>query len=129
MQKWRRGGIIRRGCTRTQLAIRHPAEITTRVIHSQWVDTNKGCFVEFDVLTTCKVISSLHRLVTVCTHGDLIVLPHWEIRLPAPWSDIPLSHIILSWVNKSHTHIYIYIYICIYVCKACMYLIESIKTL
>ena len=26
----------------------------------------------------------------------LIVLPHWEIMPPAPWSAIPLSHIILT---------------------------------
>ena len=32
--------------------------------------------------------------MTVCTRGDLTVLPHWEIRLPAPWHHIPLSHII-----------------------------------
>ena len=35
-------------------------------------------------------------LVTVCAHGGLIVLPHWETRLPAPWLDSPFSHIILT---------------------------------
>ena len=37
-----------------------------------------------------------HQLVTVCTHGDFIVLPHWDIRAPAPCPTIPLSHIILT---------------------------------
>ena len=31
-------------------------------------------------------------LVTVRTHGDFIVLAHWEIRPPTRWPDIPLSH-------------------------------------
>ena len=35
-----------------------------------------------------------YRLVTVRTHGDLIVLPHWGTRLPAPWLAIPFSLII-----------------------------------
>ena len=26
----------------------------------------------------------VHRLVTVCTHGDFIMLPYWDIRLLAP---------------------------------------------
>ena len=30
------------------------------------------------------------------THGDVIVLPHWETKLPAPWPAIPLRHIILT---------------------------------
>ena len=30
-------------------------------------------------------------LVMVHTHGDLIVLTHWEIRPSASWPDIPLS--------------------------------------
>ena len=31
----------------------------------------------------------------LCNHGNIIVLPHWEIRLLATWPDIPLSQIIL----------------------------------
>ena len=39
-----------------------------------------------------------HRLATVLTHGDFIVLPHWNIRQLAPWpaNAIPLSRIILT---------------------------------
>ena len=37
-----------------------------------------------------------YQLVTVHTHDNIILLPHWEIRLPAPWHDIPFSHIILT---------------------------------
>ena len=36
-----------------------------------------------------------YRLVTVHTDGDFIVLPHWESRLLAPWSNFALCHIIL----------------------------------
>ena len=38
----------------------------------------------------------LYRVVTVHTHSDFIVLPHWETRLQVPCPEIPLSHIILS---------------------------------
>ena len=37
-----------------------------------------------------------YRLVTVCTHSDFIVLPHWDTRPPASRLTIPLSHIILA---------------------------------
>ena len=37
-----------------------------------------------------------YRLVTVRTHGDFIMLPHWNTRLPTPWPAIPLSCIILT---------------------------------
>ena len=30
--------------------------------------------------------------MTVCTHGNFIVLPNWQIRLLAPWPDIPLTN-------------------------------------
>ena len=49
---------------------------------------------------TMKVFLFFYALATykgncnIRTHGDFIVLPHWKIRLPAPWADIPLSHII-----------------------------------
>ena len=33
-------------------------------------------------------------LVTVHTYGDFIVLPNWETRPPAPWSDITLSELV-----------------------------------
>ena len=45
------------------------------------------------VLATAKVTSGL---VTVRTHGYFIVLPNSETMPPAPCTDIPLSHIILS---------------------------------
>ena len=34
--------------------------------------------------------------VTVCTHGNVIVLPYWDTRPLAPWPAIPLSHTILT---------------------------------
>ena len=46
--------------------------------------------------TNIKQYQDAYRLVTVRTHGDVTVLPHYETRLPAPSLDIPLSHIILA---------------------------------
>ena len=40
----------------------------------------------------------MYRLVAVHTHGNLIVLPHWDNRPPAPWAFIPLSW---HWANQS----------------------------
>ena len=37
--------------------------------------------------------------VLICdraTHGNFIVLAHWEAKSPASWPDIPLSHITLT---------------------------------
>ena len=54
-----------------------------------------GWLLEFYILVTSRIISGR---VTVHTYGHFIVLPHWETRPSAPWSEIPLSHIIwLSW--------------------------------
>ena len=39
---------------------------------------------------------SRYRLVTICAHGNFIVLTHREIRLLASWPDIPLSHVELT---------------------------------
>ena len=46
-----------------------------------------------------------HQLATVHTHGNFIVLSHFEIRLSAPLRDIPLSHILLTLVCSSHSYI------------------------
>ena len=43
--------------------------------------------VGFWTLTSRQYLSSYqngYQLVTMCTHGDFIVLPHWETRPPAP---------------------------------------------
>ena len=37
-----------------------------------------------------------YRFVTVFTHGDLIVLSHWDTRPTAVIPDSPLSHIVLT---------------------------------
>ena len=58
------------------------------------------CLLLSYILATSKVIIS-GRLMTVCTHGDFIMLPHWESRPPAPWPDIPLTHIISDTVLTS----------------------------
>ena len=42
---------------------------------------------------------SMGNNLWLSTHGDSIVLPHWKTRPPTPWSDIPLSHIILTLIQ------------------------------
>ena len=37
-----------------------------------------------------------YRLVTMHTHGDFVMLPNWETRLPVACPDIPLSRIFLT---------------------------------
>ena len=37
-----------------------------------------------------------YQAVTVWTHGNFVVLPHWESRLLTPCLYIQLSHIILT---------------------------------
>ena len=60
---------------------------------STHIDLDDGWVLVFYLLATSIVMSG--PVVTCdCTHGDFLMLSHWEIRLPAPWSDIPLSHII-----------------------------------
>ena len=57
------------------------AEVHNNISRQEYTDG----LLEFYVLATSKVIRYL--LVTVCTHGDFIELPHWEIRLQAPCSN------------------------------------------
>ena len=47
-----------------------------------------GLLLEFNVLATSQ---DECVFLTVHFHGDFIVPPHWEIRQPPPWPDIPLS--------------------------------------
>ena len=54
------------------------------------------CCWSFTSLQHLRSYQEGYQLVTVCTHGEFIVLLHWEIRLLAPCHDIPLSHIILT---------------------------------
>ena len=56
------------------------------------------CLFVFCCFTSLQHLRSYqdgYRLVTVSTHGDFIVLPHWKTGPPAPLPDIPLNHIIL----------------------------------
>ena len=41
-------------------------------------------------------------VVTVHTHGNFILLPHWDSKLPASWPDFTVSHIILTLSLTSH---------------------------
>ena len=56
----------------------------------------------YDVLVTSNLIYINQdgcQFMTVCIHGDLIVLHHCDDTLtawPVPWPNIPLSHIILT---------------------------------
>ena len=54
-----------------------------------------GC-CSFTSLQLVRLHQDAHRPVTVCTHGDFIVLPHGRTGPQTPWHDIPFSHIILT---------------------------------
>ena len=43
-----------------------------------------------------------YQLVRMCTHDNCIVLPHWETKLHALWTDIPLIRIILVRIYAMH---------------------------
>ena len=70
-------------CAAPQLEAWYP----TQSHHSDWsrlVDC--WSFVSWQHLS---LYQDRHRLVTVCTHGDFIVVLHkWQTRTPAPWPDI-----------------------------------------
>ena len=73
--------------------------------YNKWFD---GCFLYVYLLVGVfaswqhpGLLMDWCRLMTVRPHGDFIVLPHWEIRLPAPRPEFPLSwHADLSGSNK-----------------------------
>ena len=53
------------------------------------------CLLELSILATSKVISDR---VSVCTHGNFIVLLYWETKQLASWPNITLNHsVTLSW--------------------------------
>ena len=56
------------------------------------------CFTSFQHLWSYQ---DRYRLVTVHTHGNIIVLPTWETRLLAPWAETAVSCIIWQWANRS----------------------------
>ena len=62
------------------------------------ISTNRtrGLFVVVLLLATSKVISGQILTCHSHTHGDFIVLDHWNTRPLELWAAIPLSHIILT---------------------------------
>ena len=56
-----------------------------RIPNKSGLEDTKGSIrwlLEFTSLQHLRSYQDKHRLVTVCTNGDFIVLPHWEI---SPW--------------------------------------------
>ena len=57
-------------------------------IKFDYVGSNVGRNFDLDnfiiSLDLWNFINSVHRLVTVHTHGDFIVSPHWETMPPTP---------------------------------------------
>ena len=86
-------------------ARRRPGRVIANVTFlSAWFDSTWGSWYDLK-LVSCWNFTSLqhlrshqdgHWLVTVRTHDNFIVLPHWEIRPPAQLPNVPLSHIILT---------------------------------
>ena len=71
---------------------------------------DSGDSLNYYLLFVCRWFTSSQHLmsyqggywfVTVCPHGDVIVRTNWETRLPAPWPNNLLSHIILTCANQS----------------------------
>ena len=44
----------------------------------------RGTYIYIIFNTSWQHRQDWYRLVTMHTHGDFIVLPHWVMRLPAP---------------------------------------------
>ena len=68
-------------------------------ISTHYCHIDVGLMVEYYIITKSKVISLWISAWTLCTHADFIVLPHWEMRLPALCPNIPFSHVILTLIQ------------------------------
>ena len=61
------------------------------------IPTLKAAYLKLPIFVCCSFASLQHlrsnrdryRLVSVCSDGAIIVLPHWEIKQQTPWPDIP----------------------------------------
>ena len=73
----------------------HKRQQNENTINMYTIDT-KILTSSFTSLQHLRSYQDWYELVTVRTPGDFTVLPHWEIRLLAQWSNSPLSHIILT---------------------------------
>ena len=51
--------------------------------------TIDACLLGLCTLATSKVYQDRYQLVAVCTHGDLIVLPHCDTRLSCTMTQYP----------------------------------------
>ena len=78
--------------------VRQRAALTVMGWRGNPTDDTDGFFICFCFTSQQHQRSNQdrYRLMTECTHGDFIVLPHWKTRPSAPWPDSPLSHIILT---------------------------------
>ena len=64
------------------------------------------CCWSFTSLQHLRSSQDRYWLVTVHTHCNVIVLPHWEIKPRIPWTIIPLHHIILTLIWSSSNNSY-----------------------
>ena len=71
-----------------------------------------GILIGFTSKQHLTSYQDMYRLVTVHTHDDFIVLPHWETRPSVPWPDIPLDALLIqpsrlvSWLRELGYNIY-----------------------
>ena len=72
-----------------------PNELRVHSLFGRLWDSMVG-YWGFTSLQHLRPYQGRYRLVSVRTHGNFIMLPHWEIRPLTPWPDIPLSNIILT---------------------------------
>ena len=83
MKEWRGLDLCK-----SQRAMENRGTWRNLLAKSAWVPpTNlavKGLTDGFISLQHLRSYQNMYGVVTVHIHGNFIVLPHWEIRLPAP---------------------------------------------
>ena len=62
----------------------------------------RGWLFEFCILATSNIISGQVQTCNSVTHGNFIVLLHWEIRPASPGPNMPLSHIFQTLSQPYH---------------------------
>ena len=68
----------------TTVTIAYDNQFMPSIYNTEYQAKMFCCLFLLYILATSKVIPAPYRLVTVCTHAEFIVLPHWDTKSPAP---------------------------------------------
>ena len=102
------------------IVLLHPSHIWGNIMMVPTCDSAHSCWLYsathleimpldnsfFKGFCSCICIMIYADLWQCTSHGDFITLPHGEIRLPAPWLDVLLSHIIFTLLKPVLTKSY-----------------------